>query len=87
MMTPLELEARLDRLTTQVMVPLRTEKTVAAAQITELCELIESSRLEGLFKGSIDVGLAGKLWWLFCAMLAEADHAKDPNQILDAAWK
>lgn len=86
-MTPPQIEDRLDQLTTSVLVPLRTEKKVVAARLDELCTLVATTRRAGLFDGSIEVGLAGKFWFVFCAMLAEADHAPDPDPILDAAWR
>jgi hypothetical protein len=30
--------------------------------------------------------LVGTLWFIFTSMLAEADHANDPEPILSAAW-
>lgn len=52
-----------------------------------LCALVVTGRDEGFFDGAIDVRLAGKFWYVFCAMLAEADHAREPGPILDAAWR
>lgn len=86
-MNAMDVEDRLDRLTTGILVPLRTEKRLVAEDLDELCELVAAARNDGLFAGSIDVRFAGKLWWLFCAMLAEADHARDPDPILNAAWR
>jgi hypothetical protein len=86
-MTSSDVEDRLDRLTTSVLIPLRTEKRVVTEDIDELCRLVATARDEGLFRGSIEVRLAGKFWSIFCSMLAEADHARDPDPILNAAWR
>jgi len=76
-----------NRLTTQLVLPLQLEKRIVTEALDELCELVAKQRSAGLFSGMIEVRLAGKLWWIFCAMLAEADHAKDPDPILNAAWR
>ena len=86
-MTTPEVEDRLDRLTTSLLVPLRTEKRLVTEDLNALCELVAAARAEGLFDGSIEVRLAGKFWWIFCAMLAEAGHARDPGPIVSAAWR
>ena len=86
-MTTPQIESQLDQLTTDLLVPLRTEKHLAAAHLDSLCELVATAREGGLFGGSIEVRIAGKLWYVFCAMLAEAEHARNPDPILDAAWR
>lgn len=86
-MTSRTFEDDVDRLTTQLLVPLRSEKRIASGELDALCEIVASAREEGLFAGLLEARLAGKLWLVFCAMLAEADHARDPDPILDAAWR
>jgi hypothetical protein len=86
-MTPKEAKERLDELLPLILVPLRLEKRVVNEALDELCDLVVEQKASGLFTGSIDVAFAGTLWDIFCSMLAEADHARDPEPILDAAWR
>ncbi len=86
-MTKSQFEGRLDELTTALLVPLRTEKRLEVQALDELCSLVAEQRSAGLFADTISVRLAGKYWSIFCSMLAEADHAKNPEPILDAAWR
>lgn len=86
-MTTSQYEERLDELTTTLLVPLRTEKRLELQALDELCSLVAEQKSAGLFVDTISVRLAGKFWWIFCSMLSEADHAKNPEPILDAAWR
>lgn len=83
----LGVEEDLDRLTTQLLVPLRMSKSIEEEALKELCALVE--RLEGAIaeSGEIPVKLCGKLWFIFTSMLSEAGHARNPEPILDAAWE
>jgi hypothetical protein len=79
-------ESRLDALTTEILVPLRVSKTVQSKAISELYaladELADALKDEEL----IPRRLAGKLWFVFTQMLAEADHTRMPDDILMSAW-
>lgn len=86
-MTISHIEHRLDQLTLSLILPLRTEKRLVVEDLDALCALVATGRNDGLFDGLIDVKLAGKFWDVFCSMLAEADHAREPEPILDAAWR
>lgn len=83
----LQFEQLLDRLTTDLLIPLRTEKTVVKETLDAICSAVAGERTAGHFDDLIESRLVGKLWYVFCAMLAEADHARDPNPILNAAWR
>ena len=87
MISASEVEERLDRLTTDLLLPLRAEKRVVRDRLNDLCALVADGRAEGFFAGEIETRLAGKFWFVFCAMLAEADYAQDPNSILNEAWR
>jgi hypothetical protein len=86
-MNPQDAEERLDELTTRILVPLRTEKLLVTEALDELCELVGDQTRLGLFSGLIDARLAGKFWFVFCTMLIEAGHAREPAPIVDAAWR
>ena len=81
-----ELEARLDALTTEILLPLRASKKVHLEAIERLCELVDD--LAAQIGGSDYVPrlLTGKLWFVFTQMLAEADHTRAPEDILMSAW-
>jgi hypothetical protein len=86
-MTNLTVEQRLDALTMRLLPALRADKYVDIQALDELCLLIEQQRGSGFFHDVISVRLAGKFWFVFCAMLTEAEHARTPGPILDAAWR
>lgn len=86
-MTTQQFESQLDRLTTDLLVPLRTDKLLVVEHLDSLCELVATARRAGLFGDLIELRLVGKLWYVFCAFLTEADHARDPDPILNAAWR
>lgn len=80
------LEAELNELSEKLLLPLRISKTLDSIAMTrlysvvdELAELLHESE-------SISRRLAGNLWFVFAQMLMEADHARDPDPILRAAW-
>lgn len=81
-----ELEARLDRATTALLPALRTTKQVESLALVELLEVADgfAAALDGC--DVVPRALVGKLWFVFTAMLTEADHAREPEPILDAAW-
>lgn len=86
-MTDLTVEQQLDALTTRLLPPLRAAKHLETQALDELCTLLEQQRESGFFADMIPVRLAGKFWFVFWAMLAEAEHTSAPDPILDAAWR
>lgn len=84
---PAEFEEELDALTTRVLVPLRATKTIDAPALDALVALVAAAHRDGHFDDQIRVSLAGKLWFIFSAMLAEADHARDPEPIQKQAHR
>ncbi|MGD8213691.1 hypothetical protein [Aestuariimicrobium sp. Y1814] len=85
--SPADFEDELDRLTTRILMPLRPSKTLDVPALAALRGLVAASRRDGLFDDQIQVRLAGKLWFVFSAMLAEAHHAHDPEPILREAHR
>lgn len=81
------LEARLDRATSELLPELRATKVLNSTAMSELLEV--AADLESLLGDAVDVprALVGKLWFVFTAMLTEAEHSAEPDAILDAAWQ
>jgi hypothetical protein len=81
------LEARLDDLTIPLLGPLRTSKTLDGTVMEDLLQLGDElgETLSG--RATVPTALVGKALFVFTAMLAEADHARSPEPILDAAWQ
>lgn len=86
-MTPQAVEEQLDALTTKLLLPLRAEKYIDVQALDELCLLVQEQRTAGLFDETISVRLAGKFWFIFWAMIAEAGHARYPDPIVKASWR
>ena len=80
-------ELKTDKLTLEIMGPLRLSKTLNNEALAKLIALLEEVRPLLESNEQVPRTLTGKLWYVFCAMLAEADHAKNPEPILNAAWK
>ena len=81
-----QLESRVDQLSLDILGPLRLSKTLNFPALRELEGHLD--RL-GILLGSaneVPRVLTGKLWIVFCSMLAEAEHATEPDEILNAAW-
>jgi len=81
-----ELEARLDALTTDILLKLRASKEVDSDAIIRLYELVDYLAVEIGDSDTVPRKLTGKLWFLFTQMLGEAEHTRSPNDILMAAW-
>lgn len=81
-----ELEARLDALTTEILLPLRASKEVDTAAMNRLYALAEELAAELRGSDAVPRRLTGKLWFVFTQMLSEADHTRSPDDILMSAW-
>ena len=82
----IDLEARLDAVTTALLPALRATKVILRDPFEELLNVARelASALDAT--SVVPKHLVGKLWFVFTAMLAEADHTRDPGPILEAAW-
>ena len=80
------LEERLDRMTTDLLVELRATKTVNSTAMLELLAVTDGLAEAVSSQQRVPRDLVGKLWFVFTAMLNEAEHSKAPDAILDAAW-
>lgn len=81
-----ELEARLDALTTEILLPLRSSKEVYSEAINGLYALADELAAEMGESDAVPRLLTGKLWFVFTQMLSEADHTRSPESILMSAW-
>lgn len=81
-----ELEARLDALTTEILLRLRASKEVDSGAMLRLCSLADDFLLEFGESDVVPRRLTGKLWFVFTQMLSEAEHSRSPDEILMSAW-
>ena len=81
-----ELEARLDKATTALLPGLRTTKRLDALALAEVLDVADEFASALASREDIPRALVGKLWFVFTAILTEADHASEPEPLLDAAW-
>ncbi len=81
-----DIEARLDTLTTTILVPLRASKHIDHQALSRLNDLVEDLIAQIGDAPTISRRLTGKLWFIFTQMLAEADHTHAPDEILRSAW-
>jgi hypothetical protein len=82
-----EVEAQMDLVTTALLVPLRTTKAIAEDTALALMTIGDELIACVAHHETVSKGLVGKAWFVFTAMLAEADHAAEPDGILDVAWQ
>lgn len=82
-----DIEARIDVLTTQILVPLRATKDIDLRAVGELHTLVDE--LAAVLGNAPDIPrqLTGKLLFIFTQMLSEADHTRFPEEILECAWE
>jgi hypothetical protein len=81
-----QLEKRLSDAATRLLPYLRTSKLVDSAAMTDLLETVDLIRARLGEDDLVPRRLAGTLWYIFTSMLTEAEHARSPEPILDAAW-
>lgn len=81
------LESRLDRATMRLIPELRLTKTADEQVMQDLYSIADDLQVAMKGQGEISIQFAGKLWYVFMAMLIEADHTDSPEPILDAAWQ
>lgn len=82
-----EIEARLNTLTMDLLLPLRAAKEVNSAALNGLFEVVDELVEEIGEDANVPRLLTGKLWFIFTQMLSEADHTRSPEGILDSAWR
>ena len=82
-----ELSKQIDSLAMDLILPLQTSKTINHQAVSQLLSIL--GELEQLLatKELVSKKIVGYLWTIFTLMLAEADHAKEPDPILSEAWK
>jgi hypothetical protein len=81
-----DIEERLGVLITEILVPLRTSKTVDSAAMNRLYDLTDEIAAEMVDSDTVPRLLTGRLWFVFTQMLSEADHTRSPEEILTSAW-
>jgi hypothetical protein len=81
-----KLNERFDDVVLGVLGPLRMSKRIDTEAMAELKSILDELRAVLSGEENVPRKLTGELWDVFCSMLAEADHAKDPGPILAEAW-
>jgi hypothetical protein len=81
-----EIESKLDAVTTDLLPELRATKVVNVAAYTDLLALADELVHQSGTLQLVPRRLVGKLWFVFTAMLIEAEYVKDSEEIANAAW-
>ena len=81
-----DLEDQLDNLTIKILTPMRATKYVDREAFAQLNQIVVALARELADAELIPRRLVGKLWFIFTQALAEADHARAPEEILRCAW-
>ena len=81
-----QLEERLGDAATRLLPYLRTSKLVDSEAMTDLLETADLIRAKIGEDEVVPRRLTGALWSIFTSMLTEAEHARSPEEILNAAW-
>lgn len=81
------IETRLDDVTTALLPPLRASKTLSPGVVDELMVIGRDFAEAVASESVVSRTLVGKTWFVFTAMLAEADHTATPEPILTVAWQ
>jgi len=82
-----EIRERFDRVVLDLLGPIRMQKRVDSDALATMLGILSDLAEVMQDEDQVPRKLVGDLWYVFTAMLAEADHAKDPPQILAAAWE
>ena len=77
---------RFDNLVLPFLGPIRMSKKIDQRHYAELMALMDELIAARDEFEQFPRDLAGELWFIFTTMLAEADHARDPESILMPAW-
>jgi hypothetical protein len=80
------IEAKLDEATTALLPPLRATKHLDPQAFAELIGVLDELAPILAVDELVSRRLVGKLWFVFTAMLTEAEYAREPEALLDAAW-
>jgi hypothetical protein len=77
--------AALDEIILQLLVPLRTSKTLDARVLKRVTELIDEIGGHLAAEPMVPKQLVGTLWFIFTTMLAEAAHARTNRNEIELA--
>ena len=82
-----DIQQRLDDVITSLLPPLRASKTLVPTAVEQLMGIGRDLASTIPQESVVPRRLVGDTWFVFTAMLAEADHAKDPGPIMRVAWE
>ena len=80
-----DVQRELDAVVTALLPELRATKVVDPGTFAELLRIGDKLLSVAADQEEIPKRLVGDAWFVFTAMLTEADYAADPDHILDAA--
>lgn len=81
-----QLGKELDDLYLEIGSQLRADKTVKTPQFNRVIEIIDELKIQWHGQNLVDKHVVAMLHSLFIFMMGEANHAKLPEPIEDAAW-
>ena len=81
-----DLSQRFDDVVLRVLEPVHMRKSIDEAAMSELHAVLDELRKVLANEELVPRVLVGHLWFVFTSMLGEADHARNPEPIRNAAW-
>ena len=83
-----KIAAVVDQLVLEITLPLRTAKALDKTALRKLTECLDELETVLTTEMMVPKSLAGNLWFIFIAMLEEAQYAKQNRQEIEIeAWK
>ena len=81
-----QINEEIDQMIPLLLVPLRTQKIVNKNALNKISMLVDELTVLLATETYISKQLVGQIWSVFTAMLGEAEHAKNREEIEIAAW-
>jgi hypothetical protein len=81
-----DLESEFDSVSLRMLLGLRVMHRLEPSDVAQLRKLVDRVAEALGDQRLIPRSFVGKLWYVFTASLAEADHSSSPEPVLDFAW-
>ena len=79
---------KIDNIALNILLPLRAEKVIDSKIMNEFHSLLDELDNALKLEQTVPKKIVGIVWFVFTAMLAEAEHAKEERDSIEiAAWK
>ena len=79
--------SKLDQIITDLLPAIRMDKRIPEKAFNDFKALLDHYEVILKDQSEVPKSLVGSLYFVFTSMLAEADHAKEPDNIITAAWE